>query len=138
MDFLEIDILNYAFMEIPANALQFTSTAPTFIVISDNPQLRSIDSQAFSKINAVVAVLKITDSALNRLPVDALLSLSYPKSSCTSFDLSENAITDLEGLPRVLEHVGSNICSLFLFNNRIEKIFTNTFSDVSIENLDLR
>lgn len=130
----QIQIENYEFKSIPANAFEFTSTQDVSFIIRSNPQLQTIHPQAFVNIKAKLNEFSIEYSSLDQIPTSSILSLSFSNSSCVTLYWNSNAFQDLTPIRQILAHVESNISLLNLQHNRFEKIPYNTFSN-SVINL---
>lgn len=134
----EIFITNYQFEKIPANSFPFTSTKIIDFKISSNSKLRSIDSEAFAKLNASVETLDFSENFFQKFPGDSLEFVSFANTMMINLKFESNQIEDLEELPRILKLAGPRFYILNFYNNTIKNIPSNTFSNVEIFEVDLR
>lgn len=131
----DITISQYKFSSIPANALRFTSTNAISLSLVYNNQLKTIDPNAFNGIKAECKYFRIGNTMMNEIPIQAIRSLRFTKSTCVDIYLEENKFTDLIELPRLLEHAGPNFCTISLFWNQIEKVPADAFRNIIAKNM---
>lgn len=122
-------IENYAFTDIPPNAIAIQPRNFIRIYLIGNRQLRDIDSMAFV-INGSTTLFAVDDSAMVELPIDVLpnLQLQFPPNLPIALEFKQSKFVNITTLRPTFDDLTSLITSISLDGNNFDQIPTGMFN----------